>query len=187
MEPEAALFCFSYKTFSFFPRLVNKDLMWSGSHSSPGSSAAVVKFRSSILQLQRSVQHRCCSGASPKVAQHGGSFFVKVRSDSCVFLCAKGNCELNYLKAEFEVKSQNNAWQKSYRFPSQNSTQACKCLQTLTKNGNYKQWSPRVVPYVKQTLFVLLPFVFSADPGAADGAWLRVAHQGAAEKLFSCV
>ena len=85
-----ALFCLNFSSFS---RLVNKDFMSSRSHSCPGPSAAVLRFRGSVLQLRCSVQHRCCPGAPPEAAQHWRPFSVKVSSDPHVFLCAKSKCE----------------------------------------------------------------------------------------------
>lgn len=43
-----------------------------------------------------------------------------------------------------------------YSFLFQNSSQACKCLQTLSKNGNYKQWNQRLTPYPEQRPLVII-------------------------------
>lgn len=72
-----------------------------------------------------------------------------------------------------------------FLFLFQNSTQACRCLETLSKDGNYKQQSQTLMPNTEQMSFVF--FVCSSDPGAADGARQRVASEGAAENLFSRV
>lgn len=91
------------KTFSSFSQIAPQGV--SGrSHSCAGTSAAFLRFRGSVLQLHRSVQHRCSPGAPPKVAQHWGSFFVKVSCDSHVFLGAKGECRLYCLTDEFQSK-----------------------------------------------------------------------------------
>lgn len=88
--------------FSSFSRLLHRYLMSSRSHSCAGTSAAVLRFGSAVLQLQRSVQHRCHPGAPPEAAQLGGPFFVKVSSDSHVFLSAKGKHRLYCLTDELE-------------------------------------------------------------------------------------
>lgn len=88
--------------FPSFSSLLHKYLMSSRSHSCAGTSAAVLGFRSAVLQLQCSVQHCCHPGASPEAAQLGGTFFVKVSSDPHVFLSAKGKHGLYCLTDELE-------------------------------------------------------------------------------------
>lgn len=75
------------------------------SHPCAGSPAAVLRSTGSVLQLLCSVQHRCFPGAPLKVAQHRGSFFAKVSSDSHVFHSAKGTGRLCCLTYEFKSKS----------------------------------------------------------------------------------
>lgn len=82
-----------YCVIFFYSRILHKPLMSSRCHTCASTIAAVFRFRGSILQLLCSLQHCCFPGAPLQIAQHWRSFFVKVSSDSHVFLSAKGKLQ----------------------------------------------------------------------------------------------
>lgn len=130
--------------------------MSSRSYSCPGSSAAVLRFGGAVSQLHSSVHHRCCSRASPKTPQHWWPLFVKVSCDTNVFICAEGTVIATLV---IEGKSAPLCDIVDH---FQNSVQACRCLQTLSKNGNYcqKQRNNNAIPHRKQILFVIFFYFF---------------------------